>query len=38
MNAEWKSVQLPFFTSQKRSESPLPQPGVVLSYVPLSTR
>ena len=38
MNAEWKSVQFPFFTSQNRSESPLPQPGAVLSYVPLSTR
>ncbi len=33
MKSEWKSVQFPFFTSQARSLSPWPQPGVVLSYV-----
>ena len=38
MNAEWKSVQFPFLTSQNRSESPFPHPGAVLSYVPFSTR
>jgi hypothetical protein len=31
MKSEWKSVQLPLATSQARSVSPLPQPGVVLS-------
>ena len=32
MNSEWKSVQLPALMSQARSVSPLPHPGMVLSY------
>ena len=37
-NSEWKSVQLPLRMSQARSVSPLPQPGVVLSYFMVVTR
>ena len=37
MKSEWKSVQLPALMSQARSVSPLPHPGMVLSYFIVAT-